>query len=272
MKTGVAYFWEPKGNDRVGIYVAEALTGRKGLPGRGQLRKDRIVFAVMCRRRETVFTEVRPESGAQPEAQPGAETISRLLDEFARWFQKDFPDMSDEASAEVIKCYWRTILYRFLPEPLEGWDLAVFLAGGGRYLFCGLGEFYVYEYTCYGKVRQRGGRHGMGGRGRRGDFVGSPWYTCRERQRLDRELGADDGEPTEIYFQQRALSGHTLFLILSGKEAPGNIQRIKNQDQLQRFVDGFKDRMSGAIALSQAAPGPKSHVEAVSARAVGAAK
>lgn len=269
MKTGVAYFWEPKGNDRVGIYVAEAVIGGKGLPGRGQFRKNRtVVFAVMCRRRETVPTGAEPESRAQPEA----ETVSRLQDEFARWFQEDFPDMSDEASTEVIKCCWRTILYRFLPEPMERWDLAVFLAGGGRYLFCGLGEFCVYEYTCYGKVRPGGRRHGMGGRGRRGDFVGSPWYTCRERQRLDRELGADDGEPTEIYFQQRALSGHTLFLILSGEEAPGNIQRIKNQDQLQHFVDGFRGRMSGAIAFSQTVPGERPHVGAVSARAIGAAK
>lgn len=176
----MSYMYDGDENGEYGIYVAEG-TGDDGrcFLRRKLSRSADTAIAVMCR-----------ECGGKK-----GKATSRILAKFEYWFRHEFPLNRQPFSPEVVKCYWSRIIggWREVEQNYRG--LAVLFIYRGRLVFCGMGEFAVYEYVP-------------------GEGQNRRWPIGRERHDLDRELGIPEPQTANITFFSRSISKETLFLIL----------------------------------------------------------
>lgn len=178
MRTQISYIYD-KTDGKTGLYVAEGYLGRHGSFMKRFWHHRDTVMAVMCRGEKTEFSVA----------------IKRL----EQWFCTDFPQMVHSFSAAVVERYWYDILNSKCQEKWAGSEIMILLVHRGQYVFCGAGNFNVYEYfPVSGKYRR--------------------WYTCAERMKMDKELGLRDCEQQKLnlIFQHRVISENTFFSLLPG--------------------------------------------------------
>lgn len=175
-----------------------------------------VLLTAMCRKNSS-----DPEAGTLMR-----EFLRRLCD----WFEEELPGILSHFSFEIVKCYWRRIIWDFYNTwQIEcPFDFAVFLFYRGKYLFCGNGDIHIYEYRCSGKTYKR-------------------WYTVRERRIFAGELGESDDQG--VLFQIRNISEHCLFLLCPDEIQPGNPQKYKSKKKREQFVIRQCEKTSAVLLV-----------------------
>lgn len=236
MKIQLLELYAPDRED-VSIYVAEGSREcAAGLAG----RCGAVLRSVLPARADTAFTVV---CRAAPDERGRSRTGRLLLlKKFEHWFCHEFPHSVEPFSVEVVERYWQSIVY----GSFEGADtaagdtsgiggacpeFAALLVHRGQYVFCGLGEWTVCEYSFQKKRSRR-------------------WHTGEERKQLDRELGIPVKEPSDMVFLHGSVPIGTLYLILPRQIRLDYPKKINNSHQLQKFMEKLDGQVSFAVALN----------------------
>lgn len=236
MKIQLSELYAPD-RENVSIYAAEGskecaagLAGRCGAVFRSILPASAdTAFAVVCR---TASDE------------RGGSRAGRLLllKRFEHWFCHEFPHNVEPFSVKVVERYWQSIAYGGFEDAgaaagdasgIGGacLEFAALLVHRGQYVFCGLGEWTVCEYSFQKKRSRR-------------------WHTGEERKRLDRELGITVREPSDMVFLHGSVPVGTLYLILPRQIRLEYPKKISNSHQLQKFMERLDGQAPFAVALN----------------------
>lgn len=208
----MSYMYNGDEKGEYGIYVAEGSTDDNRFFLRRKLSSGAdTAFAVMCR-----------ESGGEK-----GKATSRILAEFEYWFRHEFPLNRQPFSPEVVKCYWSRIIGGW-QEVEQNRGLAVLLIHHGRFVFCGMGEFAVYEYVP-------------------GEGQDRRWPIGRERHDLDRELGIPEPQTANFTFFSRSISKETLFLILPRQLCLNYPKHSMRNRTLRQFAGGLAQHVPCAV-------------------------
>lgn len=199
--------------DGIGMFVAEGCCQKWGCPfgNRIHLHSD-TGMAVLCRGEERAS--------------------SYLLRQFEQWFQNDFPQLIQPFSADVVRRYWQSILGTLPDAEREAMELSVLLVYQGQYVFCGAGDFTVYEYsTDTGRYQK--------------------WYMGRERKELDCELGIAHQieQLPDFDWKHRKISENALFLILPRPVRLEYPKKIKSKRDIKKMTEILAGEVSCAIAV-----------------------
>lgn len=218
-------------HEDVSIYMAE---GSGGYPAG---RCGAVLRSVLPADADTAFTVVcRAAPGER-----GKERSRRLLflRKFEHWFCHEFPHNIPLFSVEVVERYWQSIVQEGDAGAAGGVsgtggacpEFAALLVHGGQYVFCGLGEWTVCDYSFQKKRVRR-------------------WYTGEERRELDRELGVPEGGLSDVVFLHGSVPAGTLYLILPGMIHPEYPKKINNRHQLKKFMQKLDRQVSFAVAVN----------------------
>lgn len=200
--------------DGTGLFVAEGYSCVRNEPG-ARMRafgKCDTGMVVLCRGEE--------------------KTSSYLLRQFQQWFQDEFPQLLHPFSTDVVKRYWQSMLAVLSDAERGTLELSILLVHCGQYVFCGAGDFTVYEYSLdTGKYRK--------------------WYTGRERKKLDYELGIAHQEEQlpEFYMKHRKISENVLFLLLPRPVCLEFPKKIKRKRNIKKMTEILAEEVSCAIAV-----------------------
>lgn len=220
----------------VSIYVAEGI----GECAAGAVRRcGAVLRSVLPAGADTAFAVVcRAAPGER-----GKDRSGRLLflRKFEHWFCHEFPHNVEPFSVEVVERYWQGIVQGGVRDAGAAGgvcggagacpEFAALLVHRGQYVFCGLGEWTVCEYSFQKK------------RGRR-------WHTGEERRELDRELGIPVEELSDVVFLHGSVPAGTLYLILPGMIHPEYPNKINNAYQLKKFMQKLDGHVPFAVAVN----------------------
>ncbi len=174
------------------------------------------LLAAMCRK-----------DSSDPEA-------GNLMREFLRrlcgWFEEELSGILSHFSFEIVKCYWRRIVWDFYGTGKMKcpFDFVIFLFYGEKYLFCGSGDIHIYEYRYSAKTYKR-------------------WYTVHERRMFARELGEPDDQG--MIFRIRDISEHCLFLLCPDEIQLRDLQKYKTKKKKEQFVRRQCDKASAVLLV-----------------------
>lgn len=223
-------------HEDVSIYVAE---GSGGYPAGLAGCCGAVLRSVLPAEADTAFTVVCRAAPGQRGRDRGGRLL--FLQKFEHWFCHEFPNNTARFSVEVVERYWQSIVQEGVRDTgaaggVSGTagacpEFAALLVHRGQYIFCGVGEWTVCEYSFHKK------------RGRR-------WHTGEERRELDRELGVPAGGLSDVVFLHGSVPAGTLYLILPGMIHPEYPKKINNRHQLQKFMKKLDGQASFAVAVN----------------------
>ncbi len=204
----------------LGIYTAEGRERRSGSFLQNWFhRQPQTALVVICRGRG----EKRDETAVRA----SEERVVWLLTAFERWFCHDFPADLHPFSADVVKCYWQSMIREVLEMGQPPLDVAALLVHAGHYILCSQGSLSVYEVTCSGQTCRR-------------------LFTGVERRRLDEELGISQDEISELSFRNRKIREKTLLFLCQKEICPKDLHSLyipltKINFQGSRFKKGMEE-------------------------------
>lgn len=192
-----------KADGKSGLYIAEGHCAGRGVRRILHPRTD-TAMAVLCQGEKAAFQDV--------------------LRQMEQWFYNEFPQMVHPFSASVVERYWLSILKL---QPLEKSEISILLVHRGQYVFCGVGDFRVYEYfPDSGKWRR--------------------WHTCAERKELDKELGLCNcaQQRTTVFFRHRKISENTFFFLLPGLVSLDNSENMNKGISFKKMMSYLAEQVS----------------------------
>lgn len=232
MKIQLLELYAPDRKD-VSIYVAEGrVECAAGLAG----HCGAVLRSVLPPSADTAFTVVSRAASDEK----GRKAL--LLEKFEHWFCHEFPHNVEPFSVEVVERYWQSIARgaRENKDAVAGDasgisgacpEFAALLVHRGQYVFCGLGEWTVCEYSFQKKRSRR-------------------WHTGEERKLLDRELGIPVEEPSDLIFLHGSVPVGTLYLILPRQVRLEYPKKINSSHQLQQFMETLRGQVPFAVAVN----------------------